>query len=513
MPMVLAFVVLVLQAFLSAGHYPGHSYYRGLSSIPRECQGRFPQLTNYTYDGSELTVITVYPWNFNQVEAANLSGEIHTAFQGDLLMNPNDYGQLVHLDFHGSLDFEAICSFPSSGGKRSFECTSENMSYIMEFRIRDFQPKRCVARSLEIVGVRGTPDNNMSVQDALVNYPSPVLSFPRKRSSLACLANAVSGSEGSNGSNGYHNYHPSGPSSPKSYGYDIYDRYGRKRYGNWKKWNKNWWRASGRGNLVEEASDVSTNVSTCGTPRLNGVILEIVGTVAAIDGPVNVAGKATFLQFDELGQLSSSGKFVQAKMELSQIGRTRLAQRQLFMCVLREQESEGSMLCNNQFLNLLGGAVFIGVTPANACVPAKLQFFAQYRFLQETTYGPAYGESLDFPGLTDCNGGFPKVLNVECNFTADGGTELGYLVTQEFLRLEFQGDFNGTASENGRFVRTSSYANESTYCAWERGNTLSCIFGQTCIVLRGSVAADSQCSAVEYLGPFALTLLFHKLYS
>ena len=148
------------------------------------------------------------------------------------------------------------------------------------------------------------------------------------------------------------------------------------------------------------------------------------------------------------------GKFVQAKMELSQIGRTRLAQRQLFMCVLREQESEGSMLCNNQFLNLLGGAVFIGVTPANACVPAKLQFFAQYRFLQETTYGPAYGESLDFPGLTDCNGGFPKVLNVECNFTADGGTELGYLVTQEFLRLEFQGDFNGTASENGRFVRT-----------------------------------------------------------
>ena len=154
------------------------------------------------------------------------------------------------------------------------------------------------------------------------------------------------------------------------------------------------------------------------------------------------------------------------------------------------------LLCNNQFLNVVGRAD-VDVDADGKAI--GIQLFGDYRFSQQSAFGPAIAPTLDFP-LQKCNGGFPTLGNYVCNLTALGPEDSGF-ATQDYLKLQFQGDAGpgraeGNFSASGRFANFLVLTNETALCAFKDGVTLNCIFEATCLVVEGNVLVDADCNAV-----------------
>ena len=250
-----------------------------------------------------------------------------------------------------------------------------------------------------------------------------------------------------------------------------------------------WWRKQRPGRLLSQRSLQPS------FPKLNGLTFNFTAVLNDIDQPFYPCrGTYEFIQYDATGEISDSGQFLAMTVRVFTFSSGIALQTQFMSCVFLSSTSPTSLLCNNQLLNLVGRA------DVDVDVEGKaigIQLFGDYRFSQQTAFGPAIGPTLDFP-LQKCNGGFPTLGNLVCNLTAvrviDGG--LRGFATQEFFALQFQGDAVGNFSASGRVASLTTYTNETALCAWRDGMTLSCIFEATCLVIEGNVLVDADCNAV-----------------
>ncbi|CAE6922283.1 unnamed protein product [Symbiodinium sp. CCMP2592] len=378
------------------------------------------------------------------------------------------------------------CGFRSSynvGVKNSFECTEYLFNYTLVLDITHFAPNACEPQRMEFIGVRSAADAPAGFTFDLSTFPLPVLLFDRRREAM--LGTAVR--------------RPSllqeASAQPGYYGTrSRYSRYGRK----WLPWRAHsYFRKRRDATPGQQATSTPAPSDVCARPRLNGLTLPMTGVASQPTQTLNVVGLAKFTEYDQSGSISDGGPFVLIVAELNNSDDSSLpVQRQIFHCA---SLNSGTVLCTNQFLNVLGRVNFGAL--GRDCVPEQVQLFGLYRFLEETAFGPVYFESPDFPKDLSgkCNGAYPNLVQLQCYLKADafyGG--FGGFLTQEILSVEFQGDLDGTPRVGGRQVRFRVWTNETAVCTFETVDTLACLFENTCTNIRVKVDLDDQCNGVSF---------------
>jgi len=448
------------------------------ATVPAECDGddKFPTLSfAYTLQWDMLD------WNRSDGRITSSSGSaiFIKLLQRNELFVDDPHGRVMWMGIGSGPDAEYyVCGFDANN-KQVFECAHRGLDYLMVFDIVDFVAGACEVDTFEFVGVRGTMDSEPIVDST---------SNSNDRIFLETTNVAFAG-------RGY-----------RFTGLSLVSQPNYQRQNRWMRWKQkiNWQRRYYAGRHDGSTTLTTTgSAGSCAFPKLPQVPIMGSGTVEWVScrNTFSTSGSWQFQQYDGNAQVSPEGQFLFATASLFNSSGGALPE-QRNLCVLRRGANVA--ICANQYLDVFGSLAFGDFQ--DDCEPRGIQYVGQFRYSIITCYGPSWFATEAFEDtVTDpsCGGaGFPKFLqSYSCNLTALGSDSFGGItgfVTQDFFELTFQGSLSGS-QEGGRLVRQYNFGNETSYCVFHDADSLSCIFGETCLVIRAEgLTLDSDCNVESF---------------